>query len=138
MLVIRYTATATTLLLPSLCLAMHRRTTRPPVTVVSPAKSAEPIEMPFGSWARVGSRNHVLDGAPDRRGNFRANDMPGHARRHSVVSCAKMAEPIEKPCGLWTRIGPRKEVLHGVLAPSGEYDRAVRVRPFCQITLTTC
>jgi len=35
------------------------------VTVVGPAETAEPIEMPFGSWARVGSRNHVLDGGPD-------------------------------------------------------------------------
>ena len=34
-----------------------------PVTTVSPAKTAEPIEMPFGY--RVGLRNHVLDGRPD-------------------------------------------------------------------------
>ena len=26
------------------------------------AKTAEPIEMPFWLWARVGSRNHALDG----------------------------------------------------------------------------
>jgi len=26
------------------------------------AKTAEPIEMPFGLWAQMGSRNHVLDG----------------------------------------------------------------------------
>jgi len=26
---------------------------------------AEPIEMPFGLWARVSSRNHALDGGPD-------------------------------------------------------------------------
>jgi len=26
------------------------------------AKTAEPIEMPFGLWARMGHRNHVLDG----------------------------------------------------------------------------
>ena len=32
------------------------------VTIVSPAKTAEPIEMPFGLWTRVGPRNHVLDG----------------------------------------------------------------------------
>jgi len=31
------------------------------VTIVSPAKTAEPIEMPFGIWIRVGSRKHVLD-----------------------------------------------------------------------------
>jgi len=30
-----------------------------------PAKAAEAIEMPFGLWARVGSRNHVLDGGLD-------------------------------------------------------------------------
>jgi len=29
---------------------------------VCPAKSAEPIEMPFGLWNRVGRRKHVLDG----------------------------------------------------------------------------
>ena len=26
------------------------------------AKTAEPIQMPFGLWARMGPRNHVLDG----------------------------------------------------------------------------
>jgi len=34
------------------------------VTVVSPAKTAEPIEMLFGLWAQVGSRNHIKWG-PD-------------------------------------------------------------------------
>ena len=33
-------------------------------SVVSCAKTAEPIEMPFGLWARMGPRNHVLDGSP--------------------------------------------------------------------------
>ena len=28
------------------------------------AKTAEPIEMPFVLWARMGARNHVLDGGP--------------------------------------------------------------------------
>jgi len=32
------------------------------VTLVSPAKTAEPIEMPFGLWAQTDPRNHVLDG----------------------------------------------------------------------------
>jgi len=32
------------------------------VTLVSPAKTAAPIEMPFGLWAGMGRRNHVLDG----------------------------------------------------------------------------
>jgi len=43
------------------------------VTLLSPAETAEPIEMPFGLRTRVGPGNHVLDGSPDlpmRRGNF--------------------------------------------------------------------
>jgi len=32
------------------------------VTLVSPAKTAAPIEMPFWLRTRVGPRNHVLDG----------------------------------------------------------------------------
>ena len=35
------------------------------VSIVSPAKTAEPIEVPFGMWTPVGPRNHVLDGGPD-------------------------------------------------------------------------
>ena len=34
-------------------------------TAVICAKTAEPIEMPFGFWARIGPRDHVLDGGPD-------------------------------------------------------------------------
>ena len=37
----------------------------PSVTLVSPAKTAEPIEMPFGLRTWVGPRNHVLDRGPD-------------------------------------------------------------------------
>jgi len=29
------------------------------------------------------------------------------------MSCAKTAEPIEMPFGIWTRMGPRKYVLDG-------------------------
>ena len=35
------------------------------VTVVSHAKTVEPIKMPFGLWGQVGPRNHVLDRDPD-------------------------------------------------------------------------
>jgi len=35
------------------------------VTLVSPAKTPESIEMPFGLWARIGPRNRVLDGGPE-------------------------------------------------------------------------
>ena len=42
-------------------------------SVVSPAKTAEPIEIPFGSRTRVGPENYVLGGGPDApigMGNF--------------------------------------------------------------------
>jgi len=35
------------------------------VTLVSPAKTAEPIQMPFGLWVQMVPRNHNLDGGPD-------------------------------------------------------------------------
>ena len=35
------------------------------LTTVGPAETAEPIEMPFGSWTRVGSGNNILDWGPD-------------------------------------------------------------------------
>ena len=35
------------------------------VTLVSPAKMAEPINMPFGLCTWVGPGNRVLDGGPD-------------------------------------------------------------------------
>ena len=43
------------------------------VTLVSFAKTAEPIEMPFALRTWVGPGNHVLDGGPDPpvgRGNL--------------------------------------------------------------------
>ena len=49
------------------------------VTVVSPAKTAEPIEMPFMLRTRVSPRNHVLDGAPASRmgrGNLGGRGIP--------------------------------------------------------------
>jgi len=104
--------------------------------------------MPFGLWARMGPRNHVglSDGiqiAPCKRAILGGKDMPGRVRRHPVVSCAIMAEPIEMPFMLRTRIGPRKQVLHGVHIGATWRVRlnrlcAAAVWPFCRITLTTC
>jgi len=70
----------------------------PDDTVVSCAKTAEPIEMPFGLWARVGSKNHVLDGVqiPLCKGTiFRGEGIPRHVQQHFAVSPAKTAEPME-------------------------------------------
>jgi len=62
------------------------------VTLVSPAKTAEPIEMPLGLRSRVGPGNHVLDGSPDlpmpmRRGKFWGeNGRPIVKFRHTLRS----------------------------------------------------
>jgi len=53
-------------------------------------------------------------------------------QRHSAVSCAKTAEPIEMPFGIWIWVGPRKHVLVGD-KPFLCGGNAV----FCQITLST-
>jgi len=73
-------------------------------------------QLPFVTWTGMGQRNHVLDGvqsAACQGAIFSGKDMPRHARRHSTVSCAEMAEPIEMPFGLWTLVGPRNHVLGG-------------------------
>jgi len=52
------------------------------VTLVSPAKTAAPIEMSFELRTRVEPRNHVLDGGPDHpmgRGNFEG-EMESHCK----------------------------------------------------------
>jgi len=40
------------------------------VMIISPAKTAKPIEMPFGLWTQVGPRKHILDGGPDSTRQF--------------------------------------------------------------------
>jgi len=47
-------------------------------------------------------------GSPWKVAFIKGKDMPGHVRRHSAVSCAKMAEPLNLPFGLCTRVGQRK------------------------------
>jgi len=63
------------------------------VTLVSPAKTAEPIEMPFGLRARVDPGNHVLDGVqiPMGKGNFE-----GGKERLIVKSRDTLRSPVQK------------------------------------------
>jgi len=60
---------------------------------VNCAKTAESTEMRFELWTRVGLKNHVwgaLGADPPCEGAIiMEKDMPGHARRHSAVSCAE-------------------------------------------------
>jgi len=45
-------------------------------SVVPCTKTAEPIEMPFGLWARMGRRNHVLDwGSSGAEGRCHGNQF---------------------------------------------------------------
>ena len=56
-----------------------------------------------------------------------------------MVICAKTAEPIEMLFGLWTRMGPRKHVVGGMLTGATwriplNRPCTAAIRPFCQIT----
>ena len=85
---------------------------------MSCAKTAEPIEMSFGLRTRVDPRNHVLDGGPHHlleKDNIEGERVADYkVTRLSAVSCAKTAEPIEMPFGLWTLVGSRNHVSDGV------------------------
>jgi len=87
-------------------------------------KAVEPIEMPFGLRTRVGPENHVLDGGPDPygKGQFWGKGRPLQIIGiHSAVSCAKTAEPIDLPFGLWTQVGRRQH----------KFNRIRQVAPTC-------
>ena len=73
------------------------------VTLVSPAKTVEPIEMQFGLRTLVGPRNHVLDGGPDppwEGAILRGKGRPIVKYRDTLRSSAEMAELVEMPFGL--------------------------------------
>jgi len=92
------------------------------VALVSPVKTAKPIEMLFGFRTRVSPGNHVLDWGPDPpwegailRGRESHCKVWGHSAvtctktaEPIVVSCAETPEPIDLPFELWTRVGQRK------------------------------
>jgi len=58
------------------------------VTLVSPAKTAESIQMPLGLRTQVGPGNHVLDGVqiPMGRGNFEGKGT-SRCKVYSAVIC---------------------------------------------------
>jgi len=68
------------------------------VTLVSTAKTAEPIEIPFGLRTRVGPWNHTLDESPDHSmgtGNVEGMGRPILKYRDTAVSCEKTTETIK-------------------------------------------
>jgi len=117
-------------------------------TCVSRAKTAEPIEMPFGCGLAGGSKELLIiwrPRSPTRTGNFEGQ-MAARCKVQglSAVSCAKTAEPIEMQFEILSRACPGNQVLYG----SGAHWRhlANTIKPpvccgdaaLCQITLTTC
>jgi len=94
------------------------------VTLVSSAKTAEPIEMPFGLRTWVGPRDHVLGGVhiSHGKGQIFGGEWASHCKvsGYSRVVCGKTAEPIEMPIGLWARMGPRNRVSHWGSDPHGK------------------
>ena len=64
------------------------------LTLVSPAKTAEPIEMLFELWTRVGPGNHVLDVGPDP-----------HGKSHQITHHGQAGNPL-------TQISPGTWLLH--------------------------
>ena len=89
---------------------------------MSCAKTAEPIEMPFGLWTRDGPRKHVLDGAKGQLLGGRT----GHARRHmpdDTLPSAAQKRLNQSICRVGCTVvesGAPKEAQ--VQAPPGEYD----------------
>jgi len=65
----------------------------------------------------VGLGNHVLDGVqiPHGKRQIFGGEWASHCKvlGHSMVICAKTAEPIRMPFGLWARMGRRNHVLDG-------------------------
>jgi len=59
------------------------------VAAMSPAETAESIEMPFGLWARMGPSNHVIEGIqipPTGGGNFEGKGRPIVKYRDALYS----------------------------------------------------
>jgi len=91
------------------------------VTLVSRAKTAEPIVTPFGLRTRVGPGNYLLDGVQTHKweGAILRGKGVSHCKLqgHSAVICAKTTEPVEMPFWLWDRMGPRHRVFDAYRDP---------------------
>jgi len=78
-------------------------------------KTAEPIDMPIAMLSEVGLGYHVLDGAHIRhtKGQFWGEKGWPIAKYRDCVPWAvqRIAEPIEMPFEIWTRMGPKKHLL---------------------------
>jgi len=90
---------------------------------MSPAKTAAPIELPFGLRTWVGPGEPCIRWGPDppwERANFGGeNGRPTVKYRDTTVVCTKTAEPIGMPFELWGRMGRRNRVGWGSIVAEG-------------------
>jgi len=103
------------------------------VTLVSPAKTVEATELPFGLMTRVGPRNRVGGYIGSRSSVGRAilrGKRSNHCKvyAHCAVICAKTSEPINLPFGLCTQVGRR---MH-------RFSRIRQMVPMCHHGRTHC
>ena len=71
------------------------------VTILSPAKMAEPIKTLFGMWPWVGPRNHVIDGGPDiptRMGNFEGGTLSAWQDQRFFYNGIRALEKCKTEC----------------------------------------
>jgi len=98
------------------------------VTVVSPAKTAQPIEMPFGLRTRVDPRNHVLDGGsepPCEGAILRGRGGHCKVKRFSAISSVTRVQQQLR----WATVWPQQtsDEKRGLLCPfTGAGRRAAR------------
>jgi len=81
--------------------------------VVICAKTAEPIEIPFGLWARMGPRNRMLHGGSRPRGKGQFWGKRASIVKYRDTLRAKIAELIVVQFGLWVRSASRNHEIDG-------------------------
>jgi len=110
-----------------------------------PCKMAETIEIPFGLWARMGLRNRILDWvqiAPYKFWQFLGERTCSSCPTTLWHELCKNGWMDRDTVWLWTRMGPRKHMLHGgVRWCNLKYTESFVCggdAALWQITLTTC
>jgi len=95
------------------------------LSAVSCAETTKPIDLPLVLWTWVGWRkhefNHIHQMLPLCTVSIVFSRWHQCTRWHSSVSCAKTAEPVYLPFGLWTQVSQRKH----------KFDRICLVAPMC-------
>jgi len=87
------------------------------LSAISCSKTAEPINLQFGLWTRVGLRKHMFN---------RIRQVAPMCPTTLCCELCEMGEPIDLPFGLLTQLySPdcaNVPSLEGTLVPPGEYD----------------